>query len=207
MSQIQEAFREFLKSGNDPFGNKERELDRATIAMVHDPSLPMDERVTALRYWWWQYGVARTLRVGEHETVARSLLDHFDTTADGGRDSPDIEREFDLLTSIAAEHRHSDMRDRRLISLVSKTLWLFYPDSAPMYDANAAASLQVLSRLYGFQVDTSATPYSQFFRAWQQGFSQVAPLIPEDASMPHKVRVFDAFLWWLGQGTFQPLAT
>ena len=72
-----------------------------------------------------------------------------------------------------------------------------------MYDGYAKNALRVLSRLYRHSVDIEVPEFAQFVQAWTQGFSHFEKLIPESEFMPHKVRVFDAFLWWLGKDTFE----
>lgn len=208
MLQIEEAFRQFLNSGTDPFGVAERELDRHTIDKVGDRSALISDRIFSLRKWWSSYGVARNLREGEHEPVAKRFIEHFDQRQSAGQllAPSEIISEFHVFDDLSKPDRPYS-RDRRITSLISKTLWVFYPDAAPIYDAQAFCALRVLSRLYAFRVDPSQGAFAQFVEAWYQGFERVQFLIPQDESMPHKTRVFDAFLWWLGQGTFGSLDT
>jgi hypothetical protein len=197
------AIESFIESKSDPFGQGYRDADKLVIQAIDDHDMPDHQRIETIRNWWGRYSVSRNLREGEHNRVAREVLAYADHRNSRKLAEKSVSAEFLVLQDRMKNARHAANRDRVIDSLCSKTLWFCYPHSVPMLDGNAEGAIRVISRLCGFPTRTKISRYADFVAAWFEGYNRVSAKIPTDKEHPYAVRVFDAFLWWLGQGTFE----
>jgi hypothetical protein len=165
--------------------------------------MPAKDRIAIVRTWWGRYSVSRNLREGEHDRVARAVLRYADQREHRKLPEKCVTAEFQVLEGVMKKARTLENRDRVIDSLCSKTLWFCYPHSVPMLDGNAEGAIRVISRLCDFPARKRAPRYVNFATAWFEGYSLVSSKIRTDDEHPYAVRVFDAFLWWLGQGSFE----
>jgi len=92
--------------------------------------------------------------------------------------------------------------ERDLSSLVSKALWLCYPQQVPIFDSFARRTLWVLKRLEGNTepIPEGLSQYGRFAHTWMYFFDTYADSINkiDMKSCRYPVRVFDAILWSIG---------
>ena len=199
---------EFIRTRLSPL-NREARLDEITVRAVSDKDWDRADREEQVRKWLNHCKVIRFFRPETSKEIAKQIIEF----ADGPRRN-DLHQN---KTLIVAEYERLRERihavippnpktggPREITSLVSKVLWCCYPEDVPIFDYYAERALQVISRLFGFLPAVSQTGYGCYVEVWLQLYQRVEPVIDQSnlKDYPYKIRVLDAFLWHLGQPTF-----
>lgn len=155
--------------------------------------------------WLHYYRVFQGFTSKERNDVAEAIVKWAEFRA--------IER--DLSSAQLLDDAHKELmrecvnalgRERDLTSLVSKALWLCYPQQVPIYDRFARRALTVLSHL---EENIEPAPkdfseYGKFAHSWKYFFETYADSIKaiDMKSSRYPVRVLDMILWTIGVDSF-----
>jgi hypothetical protein len=92
-------------------------------------------------------------------------------------------------------------KERDVTSLTSKALWLFYPQTVPIFDGNARRAVEVLRRLLRIGSPEDAEPYVAFLKVWFEIYERLSL---DGLDLPcSRVRAVDRWLWYLGEDSFR----
>lgn len=96
-------------------------------------------------------------------------------------------------------------RQREVMSLTSKALWLCYPNDVPIFDDYALRAIQVISKICRICPMPDQGLYESFVDVWLQFYDRIRSVI-ENSDLhgyQYKMRVLDGFLWYLGKPDFE----
>ena len=100
-------------------------------------------------------------------------------------------------------------KPRNLTSLVSKCLWLCYPEQTAIYDDYAVRSLQVITKMIPHETfpptyseGHALCRYAPFQHFWMRLYEQAEPIIRKRCPDCHPIRIMDKTLWLLGKKRF-----
>ena len=186
----------------------ERGEERRVIRALNERALGVgDRKESVLRWLHWNRALMGISAEARTAIAGRVLAfgDERELTS-LGLDKSKIVSEFDSLSErISAVVPLTAAGGRRdVTSLTSKALWGCYPDDVPICDNNAKCALGVISRLCHWAPTPSKSEYAPFVDVWFRVYEEIEPVIDEAdlSDCPHKVRVIDSMLWYLGQGGF-----
>jgi hypothetical protein len=182
-------------------GGPETDVDNAVINAINQRDLDSEDRKRSVVYWLNRYKVFMGFSTESRIAIAGQIIAFADERQDDslGLDKVRIVSEFNRL-----KKRITTVTSREVISLTSKALWCCYPDDVPIFDRNAVNALRVISRICHLTPSPSCEEYACFVDVWFQVYDEIEPVINREAlfDCPHKVRVLDRLLWYLGQNTF-----
>jgi hypothetical protein len=190
-----------------PRHQAEIEKDEKAIHAINSSEMEKVERVEIIREWLIFYKVVMFFEPSKSTGVAEKILEFADSGRSMGqaldRDAMIVEysrlegriREVSLLTRSG--------KPRGIQSLTSKALWCCYPHDVRIFDSYAQRALYVISKLNGYKCEDDSS-YKDFIEVWDQAYAQVQSIVesPELGQYLYKVRIFDRFLWHLGQRKF-----
>jgi hypothetical protein len=186
------------------------EHDQKGIGAITDKQL--STRRHDLRGWLQSYAVFQGLTGAQRDQITDAVLVWADAR-DPRRDLTTPEALADahkkLMEAIQAAWilNQADAKRRDFTSLASKALWLCYPDSVPIFDAQTRYALYVVSKIEdGITPISEKTPeYEQFVHVWKQLYSKYQETIENlnIANYPYRVRVFDRILWLIGRPSYR----
>lgn len=209
MPNLEQLVRENLQAGYDA-AERYRARDYDAINAIIKQGLPVENRIQIIRGWLRYYGVLRPFNNEVGDAIAIQIIAYADQRVRSNLENNQnhIVDEFRALSLLIAgaipENPNGGIRE--VTSLVSKALWLCYPNDVPIIDKNAEKSLQVISRMLRLQIPPNLPRYASFVHAWFQVYGQIQKLLQAnrpDANYPYDVRLFDFLLWYLGKDSFQ----
>jgi hypothetical protein len=186
----------------------ERKADNDVINAIDDRARDLADRKKSLVEWLNHYKVLMGLSSDSRTAIAHQIIAFADERLEKSlhREKNRIVSEFNKLGAristvvpLTAAGRRRD-----ITSLASKALWCCYPDDVPIYDKNSASALGVISRLCHWAPGPDQSGYACFIDVWFRAYDEVEPAIDQadPSDCPHKVRVLDSLLWYLGQNGF-----
>jgi hypothetical protein len=184
----------------------ETSSDAKAVYALHNKQF---DRSEVIKKWLESYSVFQGLRQSQRVAITDSLIAFFDSNPQ--LDSRDLlfERFQRLSISLRenADLLTKNGRSRKIDSLTSKALWLCYPSEVPILDLFAENALRVIARLHGLSIQPRESRYERFTALWFAVYDTVKPQITRfaDNNSVYAVRVFDRYLWWLGQDSYQGL--
>jgi hypothetical protein len=182
--------------------------------MLHTLHASEDEvqRKREVLAWLNEYGVFQGLENNQRERLASNLVDFATKNRSVKKlaTAEEITSTFKRLEAalrIEANLVTKTGEQRRIESLTSKALWCCYPSDVPIMDSYAENSLKTIGRMLGLKIKNQDTRYEMYTSLWFQVYAIVVPEIDklELGDYPYKVRVFDKYLWWLGQSRYEGL--
>jgi len=187
--------------------NIQKKMDDPAIQAVHDKGQP--DRENALKRWLESYAALQGFTKEDRRRVVDGMLGFADTVGCHFDELPfeELIKKFDHLHGIcgkAVALTKAD-KERDLVSLTSKGLWCCYPNGVSIFDRFVQNVLWILCKLSQVRPNASTANsgrYAAFADVWFQIYSQVTPIIVEEADRigyPYKLRVFDRILWVIGQ--------
>lgn len=166
--------------------------DRKTVDAVADKGLERTAREDQVRAWLGYYKVILFFPPDRSRAIAREIVEFADEShpASIGQSHAEIIRECSRLRDRIqplAPLAPKSKRQREVMSLTSKALWLCYPNDVPIFDDYALRAIQVISKIC---------------RIW------ILPVIEKSDlhGYQYKMRVLDGFLWRLGKPDFEAVA-
>lgn len=171
----------------------------------------LPEKQVAARDWLQNYQVFRGPTAQHRERIAQNLVTFFDDQKKSRLRKDEIEQKFkDLETSLRSNANILTRtgKEQHIDSLTSKALWLCYPQDVPIMDTFAENSLRVLARILNLRISVGESRYANYMKLWFAAYKLVSPEIDKLAlgDYPYKGRVFDKYLWWLGQENYKGIA-
>jgi hypothetical protein len=190
------------------YGGRDTVEDNRVINAINQRDADLTDRTAQVVHWLTYYKVLMFSPSDRSLAIAGRIIAFADEPRDTSlhRDKDRIVFQFnrlgELISRVAASKRTGKIP--ALTSLTSKALWCCYPDDVPIFDKNAACALRVISRLSHLTPGPKQSEYACFVDLWLQVYKEVEPLIRQEdlSDCPHKVRVLDRMLWYLGQGSF-----
>jgi len=186
----------------------ERKADNDAINAIDDRARDVADRKKSLVEWLNRYRVLMGLSTASRTAIADQIIAFADERQEKSlhRDRNRIVSEFNTLSERISRvvPLTAAGRPRDVTSLASKALWCCYPDDVPIFDKNAANALGVISRLCHWAPGPGQSEYASFIDVWFRVYDEVEPVIDqaEPSNCPHKVRVLDSILWYLGKNGF-----
>jgi hypothetical protein len=182
--------------------------DEAVIAAIDRRDQSPSDRNRTVVNWLNHYKVLMSFSGEERIKVADQILGFADEREVQlvGLDKQTIYSEFEKLEkrirNVAPRNKAGEPRD--VTSLASKGLWCCYPNHVPIYDRNAVTALRVISRICRLAPTAGQSEYASFLDLWIGIYDEVEPIIAgaDLSGCPHKVRVLDRVLWYLGETRF-----
>lgn len=207
MLDLNAVIQHFLDEAISQQQNECQEQDEIAIAAIHDRGMIRSNREKILKRWLKNYGVLQGLNNDDRNRVAKQVIRYADSANLGEKDvcQNDILNRFFYLHSLCSDsvRPRKDGTHRDLSSLTSKSLWLCYPKSIPIFDSFAQRALWAISRL---DHDSGSWPsasgpstYTNFCSVWFHMYRSVKFEEVSTNPYPYKVRVFDKILWIIGQ--------
>lgn len=206
MINLNEIIEHFLDEAVLQQKSECEEQDKIAIEAINNREIAYDDRKNKLSRWLKDYGVFQGLNKNDRVNVVKNLIKYADNS-DLNKDiyEKEIIDEFLYIKKLlnTSVRLKKDGTHRNLTSLSSKSLWLCYPSSVPMFDSFAQRALWIISRLdrngASYPRTNSASTYIDFCSIWFYIYRTVEfDKISIDA-YPYKVRVFDKILWIIGQ--------
>jgi len=180
------------------------------LQALQNPAFSGD-RFYEVQDWLRSYQVFQGLTRNQRQAITNNLISFYDFKRRTRiRSINHMLTEFRHLEETL--RRNADLvtkggQSRRIESLTSKALWCCYPLDVPIMDAFAEAALRVIARLIGVTITHKPTRYDQFAELWFKIYELVQPKVIDFAmhNPAYPVRVFDRYLWWLGQNSYEGL--
>jgi hypothetical protein len=192
-------------------GGPETHADEKVIQAVRNRGGSADDRKRAVIEWLQLYSVLMGWPSENRMAVAGQII----AFADEGCREPlrlDKHRIMDKFGKLAGRIQSTAPPTRiggprKITSLTSKALWCCYPEDIPIFDANAAKALGVISRICRLAPEEDESEhrvYADFLDVWLQVYRQIeSAILPEDLTdCSYKIRVLDRVLWYLGNGGY-----
>jgi hypothetical protein len=191
--------------------------DREVVAALSATGARSANREAQVREWLSGYSVLQGFTSDYRDKVAIQIVKFADRRVIGKRleSREAIVEEFaKLFTCLQDVAPVSKSGKKRIVtSLASKALWCCYPQDVPLFDAYVVNALRVLSRIYGMRTSARSnettgsievSEYAAFVGMWLNLYEVVKDVLDQAdlSSYPFKVRIFDRFLWDLGQPSF-----
>jgi hypothetical protein len=180
--------------------------DGAALSSLAAKDLDPAKRQEAVSNWLRSWAVFIGISAPQRVRITDAVI--------AWADARDPQRE--LLTADALAMAHAEFTDairrawlecgngkkRDFCVLVSKALWLCYPESVPICDDYAESALYIVAKLDGLTCISHKKPrYEQFVHIWKQLYAKYEDTIQslDLGDYPYRVRVFDRILWLVGQ--------
>jgi hypothetical protein len=189
--------------------------DGRTVSAVanKDKSVERAAREDRVRAWLGYYKVILFFPPHRSRAIAREIIEFADEPRPASLDQchAQIVREYnrlrDRIQPLAPPAPRSK-KQREVISLTSKALWLCYPHDVPIFDDYALRALQVISRICRICPTPDQGLYGSFVDVWLQFYDRIRPVIEQSdlQGYQYKMRVLDGFLWYLGKPEFDVAA-
>jgi len=187
--------------------------DRKTVHAVANKSLERTSREDQVRAWLGYYKVILFFPPDRGRAIAREIIESADESRPAALDQlhAQIVREYNRLRARIqplAPLAPRSKRQREVMSLTSKALWLCYPNDVPIFDDYALRAIQVISRICRICPMPDQGLYESFVDVWLQFYDRIRPVIEKSDlhGYQYKMRVLDGFLWHLGKPDFEVAA-
>ncbi len=207
---LSKGVKSFFEIEREQLGN-EIAFDRQQLKILRKPKeYTIEQRQAAARDWLEKYSVFRGATAKHKKPIAESLVLFFDGQEGRLKNPKAIKEKFELLKlALRADAKILTKTGniQSIDSLTSKALWLCYPHDAPIMDEYAERSLMVIARMMNFKIPEKETRYAHYVSLWFQAYKVVEPEIErlDLKAFHYKGRVFDKYLWWLGQSNYNDL--
>jgi hypothetical protein len=168
-------------------------------------------RAFEVQRWLRSYQVFQGLNTNQRGVIAENLVSFYDANSHGQITSrKHLLKEFSALESHLRERADLVTRTgspRQIESLTSKALWCCYPLDVPIMDSFAENALRMIARSNGMSIHLSDKRFDMFTELWFKVYETVKPQIVDFSikESAYPLRVFDRYLWWLGQTSYSGL--
>jgi hypothetical protein len=183
--------------------SQKEKSDAEAISAVADPNMPTRHEVVL--EWLRDYSAFRGIKGPFRSDIVQAFL----RWADDRSRPLELHGEdqiCDAHNSLTSACELEPLKGRGLTSLISKALWLRYPETVPIFDGNAQRALQVLCKLDDRLplLGPKLGEYEAFVRVWSVYYVRnrqgILDAITNGYSYP--VRILDVILWKLGSPSY-----
>lgn len=209
MLDLETIIEEFIRTRLRSF-EADTAPDRNTVNAVANKNLERTAREDQVRASLGYCKVILFFPPDRSRAIAREVIEFADEPRPASLDQlhAQIVREYNGLRARIqplAPLAPRSKRQREVMSLTSKALWLCYPNDVPIFDDHALRAIQVISRICRIRPMPDQGLCESFVDVWLQFYDRIRPVI-ENSDLhgyQHKMRVLDGFLWYLGKLNFE----